>query len=235
MTASSLVQGLLRLVAPETCPGCGFELDESPAMCRPAPSELSITVSCDDTAENGRSSFCDACKPLLEPAPAWLRAPARNASGFLYVGPLADAIRRFKYGGSGEYARPLGALLAEVASAYRGRVDAVVPLPLHRAKLRVRGYNPAALLAWPVAGALGVPLRAGWLERARPTRSQAGLSREARLENVRGAFVPGSAAPVRVLLIDDVRTTGATASAAASALEERGHSVSSLSLAWAPD
>lgn len=153
------------------------------------------------------------------------RTPGSVAAAFLYGGPLADAIARFKYGGRAELAGVLGALLAEAALPLAGHVDCAVPLPLHPSRLRERGFNQSALLARPVARALGVPLEVDWMRRIRPTVDQAGLARADREGNVRGAFAaePLEGSP-RVLLIDDVRTTGATLASASHALLAAGAS-----------
>ncbi|HKP59550.1 MAG TPA: hypothetical protein VJV78_22660, partial [Polyangiales bacterium] len=79
-----------------------------------------------------------------------------------------------------------------------------------------------------------VPLRVGWLRRDRSTRSQAGLPRDARPSNVRGAFSAPALPARKLLLIDDVRTTGATLAEAAATLGARGHEVRTLALAWSP-
>jgi ComF family protein len=141
-------------------------------------------------------------------------------------------VRRFKYADGRQLLRDLAPLLTAAAPAYAGDIDAVVPVPLHPRKLRQRGWNPAALLARPLAAALGVPLQTSWLQRVRETAVQAGLSRDARDHNVRGAFRAKQVATARVLLVDDVRTTGATLREAASCLEDRGHTVRTLALAW---
>ncbi|HET6334908.1 MAG TPA: ComF family protein [Polyangiales bacterium] len=208
----SIVQGFLWLLAPHRCPGC----------------DLGV-------ADVAAAAFCPACEPLLEVAPVGLSPPARAAACWQYQGPFADAIRRFKYGGAGWLATPLGAMLATAARSYAGGIQAVVPIPLHPTKLRSRGFNPAALLARPVAVELGVPLQINWLQRDRATRTQAGLSRDARLANLKGAFRAATAEPTTVLLIDDVRTTGTTLAEASAALTAKGHEVSTLALAWAPD
>ena len=170
-------------------------------------------AACDEPLAVGELGFCDGCGLLLEPDPLRIGA-------FLYGGPLADAVRRFKYGARPELARPLGRLLADAALARGDMVQAVVPVPLHRARLAQRGFDQATLLAGPVAHALGAPLSHA-LVRRRPTRAQAGLGPPQRAVNVRGAFV---ARPVSgpVLLVDDVRTTGATLFACAEALREAG-------------
>jgi ComF family protein len=101
--------------------------------------------------------------------------------------------------------------------------DAVVPVPLHWWRRLRRGYNQSEALARGLARVLALPCRTSWLRRARHTPSQVGKSAEQRRANVRGAFraarVPAGAS---VLLVDDVMTTGATASEAARALKEAG-------------
>jgi ComF family protein len=174
----------------------------------------------------GAARFCGACAPLLE------RAPPGAGAAFSYGGPLADAIRRLKYGGRSESAAPLGALLADRAVELAGRIDRVVPVPLHAGRLAARGYDQAALLALPVARRLGVPLDTGALRRVRATRVQASLPREHRVANVRAAFAARGVEGRRVLVIDDVRTTGATlGEACAAILAARASSVTALALA----
>jgi predicted amidophosphoribosyltransferase len=140
-----------------------------------------------------------------------------NAAALRYEGPVADAIRRFKYAGRSSMARPLAAFLVQAALPYTGLVDVVVPVPLHPRKLRDRGWNPSLLLARPVAEVLGAELRPSWLKRVRATRVQAGLCRSDRQRNVAGAFRAKAVPSTRVLLI------------------AIGHDVTTLALAWAPD
>lgn len=208
MSVSAVLRGLVDLLAPPSCAACEGPLPVASA------------------------GFCEACGPLLDPG----ERVGSALSAYVFGGPLADAIRRFKYGRRTELAAVLGALLAQRALELSGEVDAVVPVPLHPARLRRRGFNQAALLAAPVARALGVPLRASALARTRDTPPQAGLGAGDRLRNVRGAFVTRSAPSGRVLLIDDVRTTGATLAECAEALRAGGaSSVLTLVLARAED
>jgi ComF family protein len=101
----------------------------------------------------------------------------------------------------------------------------VVPIPLHWRRRWTRGYNQSEAVARALAERLGLPCRPGWLVRIRPTQYQPTVSATARWENVRGAFRVGFRAAVRgvrILLVDDVLTTGATADAAATALTKAG-------------
>ena len=103
--------------------------------------------------------------------------------------------------------------------------DLIIPVPLHQKRLKERGVNQAAVLSKAVSALTGIPCADDLLIRVRETRPQAGLDRQNRAGNVRGAFeaVPGGALKgKRVLIVDDVRTTGATASACAKALRDAG-------------
>jgi ComF family protein len=156
----------------------------------------------------------------------------------VYGGPLADALRSFKYGNRPEIGRVLSKLLATEALCYAGAIDRVMPVPLHPTRLRARGFNQAVTLARAVARELGVPLDTAGLRRLRPTRDQASLPRGQRITNLRSAFAARSVGQrsLRVLLIDDVRTTGSTLSAAARALSVAGYAeVHCLALAQADD
>ena len=160
--------------------------------------------------------FCEACESVVEHAET-------PGAVFRYGGPVADAIQRFKYGGRSELGAVLGGLMRERARRFEGQVDFVAPVPLHWRRRRWRGYDQAALLANPIARSLGVPLRLRALRRTRHTPSQVELPRHERSQNMAGAFAAGRlrGAP-RVLLVDDVRTTGATLTAATLALREGG-------------
>lgn len=178
-----------------------------------------------------------ALLPLLRPrrcAHCRERAPpfATARSPYLHGGALAEAIHRLKYEGRVELARPLGVLFAACEPP---RADAVSPLPLHPSRLEARGYDQAFLLAAQAGRRFGLPLLP-LLRRVRVTRAQVGLDRRARAVNLALAF---RASPrsrgLRVCLVDDVLTTGATAADAARALLEAGaRSVEVRTLARAP-
>ncbi|MEM9072260.1 MAG: ComF family protein [Myxococcota bacterium] len=182
---------------------------------------------CDVTNDWGTDGFCEVCHPLLEPRSS---GPAL----YDYGGPMAEAIRRLKYGGRTDVVAPLAELLRAAANRHRGKVDAVVPVPLHLQRLAERGFNAPELLSVALAADLGVPVDIRCLSRTRPTPPQASLKEAERDANVRGAFV-AQGPPRRVLLVDDVRTTGSTMRAAAGALHRAGAAqVRMLTLAATP-
>jgi ComF family protein len=140
-------------------------------------------------------------------------------------GPARRLVHRLKYSDRGDLARPLGAWMARAGADVLAEADVIVPVPLHRLRLWRRRFNQAAALAQGVAAASGKRFEPRWLERVKPTRSQVGLTREQRAQNMQGAFRVAPAAPLRgarVVLIDDVLTSGATANAAARALLRGG-------------
>jgi ComF family protein len=140
-----------------------------------------------------------------------------------YAGAAESIVQALKYRGWRHLSDLCGGSMAEALGERAGSLDAVVPLPLHAARMRERGFNQSALLARSVAGRLGIPV-VDALERVRPTRSQVGLSRAARKRNVEHAFVAsgGFRAGQSLALVDDVATSGATLAAAASALRTAG-------------
>jgi predicted amidophosphoribosyltransferase len=190
----------MRLLEPHFCPRClqALQLVTTP-----------ICACCGGRSAGGGGgdAVCDRCR---ERPPAFDMARA----AFAYEGSLREVVQCFKYRGKTQLARPLGRMLQ---TAYRRfwqerPVDLVLPVPLHRRRLRERGFNQALLLVrgWPGAGAEAAPpVAIGLLVRGRATVSQAGLDRRARCANIAGAFSvrrPERVAGRRVLVVDDVLT-----------------------------
>jgi ComF family protein len=161
------------------------------------------------------------------------------AAAFLYGGAIARSITRFKYEGRSDLARPLSALLRRVAPRLGATgIELVIPVPLHPLRLAERGYNQAALLARPLARDLGASFAPLALRRTRDTAQQATLARADRLRNVENVFAvrePRAIEGRRVLLVDDVRTTGATLRECMRVVMSAGaRDVSAAALAIAP-
>lgn len=144
-------------------------------------------------------------------------------AAFDYAFPLDRLLPRLKFHRDFAAGRVLAHCLAERFAALP-RPDALVPLPLHRARLRRRGYDQALELARPLAKALDLPLRDGLLHRHKATVAQSRLDADARKRNLRGAFsvLAEASLPAHVVLFDDVMTTGASLHAAAAALRKAG-------------
>lgn len=211
------------------------------AECLKSPAQLEAEFFCTCCNTPFANAFpldeqgvCSACR-------SGLRGFDKAASFGFYEGPLRKLIHLYKYAGMKPLAKPLSGFLQK-ALAVDDAYDAVVPVPLHWRKKWRRGFNQAELLASQIAKRRHLPLLNA-LRRKRPTEIQAGLALAGRRRNVSGAFTAlpnADLAGKRILLIDDVMTTGATASACAAALKRGGaKSVSLLTLArvdrrWRP-
>jgi ComF family protein len=147
-----------------------------------------------------------------------------TAGAYIFEGALREAIHKLKYDRSKRMAVPLGDLLSDYLVQHPLTVDAIVPVPLHRDRLQMRGFNQAQLLAERLAHRMQLPILTTQLVRVRHTSQQADLNRAQRRANVEAAFAWQAATPPpsRTLLIDDVLTTGATMAAAAQALHAAG-------------
>ena len=181
------------------CPCCG----------RPFASPVALTFS--------PGHRCQSCR---ESPPAFDCV----LSPYAFEGTLARAICLFKYRKCVALARPLAELML-VCKDKLPAVDLVLPVPLHPKRLRAREFNQSLLLADQIATRLGLPLSLHHLRRIRATPPQTELRRSARAENVKRAFAPYQANALkdqRVLLIDDVLTTGATVNECAKALRQSG-------------
>lgn len=172
---------------------------------------------------------CNSCKAAPPPFDA-------AASFGVYDGALRRLIHLLKYEKMLPLAGPLAARMACRLPAFGG-VDVVVPVPLYWTRQWSRGFNQSALLAKRLAARGGAGYGPRVLKRTRPTAAQAGLSDSQRIKNMRGAFAARRGSRLegrRVLLVDDVMTTGATLGAAAEALKAAGASyVGALTLARA--
>ncbi|GAB2665845.1 ComF family protein [Arenimonas aestuarii] len=195
----------------------------------PGAGGVDLCLACRHDLPWNRSACARCGLPLPRPAARCgrcLGSPPIQASTravFRYSPPLDRLLLRLKFHGDLAAGRLLAALLAEdLAGA--PRPAALVPIPLHRRRLRQRGYDQALELARPLAGVLALPLLADGLQRARATAPQSELDARARRRNVRGAFQvsPGITLPAHVALFDDVMTTGATLAEAARQLRRAG-------------
>lgn len=228
----SIASGLLDSLFPPRCAACRATLREEEGFCDPCsqglvPLDAASCIVCRQPQVDG---YCAACR---ERRPAFDRV----CVGYLASGTLLEAIHRFKYGDAPQAVHGLAALVWPIVRDEVAWADALVPMTLHPARLRQRGYDQSLLLAKAWARRGKRPALASALARRRATLPQVGQGRQERLENLEGAFsaraehVHGR----KLLLVDDVLTTGATANAAAQALKNAGAvEVRVVALARAP-
>ncbi|HEX3941948.1 MAG TPA: ComF family protein [Acidobacteriaceae bacterium] len=227
---------LLRLHRAPVCDFCWYSLSpQQGVLCARCGEDLGVASFSMPRLAPGDPRNEQLCQPCRLAPPAFSNAAAYG----VYQGPLRGFIHLLKYDGMRPIAGRLGKLLAgtlrtapEFDAAAQPRRIVVVPVPMHRAKRRSRGFNHATLLAEAVAAemrrthsAWSFELDEGLLERRKATLSQAGLTPHQRRVNLRGAFFsphPARIAGRHVLLVDDVFTTGATARACSRILSDAG-------------
>ncbi len=183
----------IRQVAHPFCQACGYPFQSS----------------------SGADHLCGTClkhPPEFVRARAWACYPPGDET----MNPFRSVLQQFKYGRKVSLGKPLGRLLAEGCGAFvrEFQPDVIVPVPLHPQRLRWRGFNQAVILGKPVSREQGVPMDPFILYRSVVTEPQTQLSEPERKKNVRGAFTLNPKKPLegrKVLLIDDIYTSGATA------------------------
>jgi ComF family protein len=228
VSLSRLADGLLAVLLAPSCAACDAPLSH--------PSRGPVCGACWDAIGRFTPPLCGRCG---DPQPSWrvLGVAAADASWCArcrrrpsalttsraigaYDGSLRAIVHAFKYEACRSLSRGLGARLRESAADVLAAADIVVPVPLHRSRRRTRGFNQARELA----GRLGVPMVEA-LRRTRATPSQTDLPADARHGNMRNAFALGRGQAVeglRIVLVDDVSTTGATIEACARVLRAAG-------------
>lgn len=225
-----LMRRAVRFLLPAECAVC-----HAPLADDPIPHFCSGCWSAIVLPGHSRCARCD--RPFVSPvatvySPTHLchscaaRPPSYTKAWTLYPyqSPLRDAIRLFKYRGKVSLATPLARLMIDRLPALDS-IDLIMPVPLHAGRLREREFNQSLLLADRIGCHLRLPVSCTDLIRTVPSPAQTTLSRKERLKNLRGAFAvtrPESIARKRVLLIDDVFTTGATVNECAKTLRKAG-------------
>lgn len=227
ITAPNFIRGFVSLVYPPSCTICSAPVEFSEYLCPDCEAKLSRIVP----------PFCEKCSEPFDGAITTTFACANCAHRKLYFDAAVSAYRsrgiaryvilNFKYGKQIHLRHLVGRWLIAALDDSRlrdRRFDVIVPVPLHPARQRERGFNQAALLADRIGPHLGVPVRRA-LQRVRFTTTQTAFDRAERIQNLRHAFRLRRNADVRkldVLLIDDVLTTGSTLSECARVLKENG-------------
>jgi ComF family protein len=224
---NKLLDALLTGLFPDHCRLCGLRSHRPLPLCRGCESGLQANTVCcyrcaiplPGSLHESRETLCGKC--LQTPPPF-----DRVVAPWLYCEQLAYLIQRWKFHGERRLTPLLAALwLMQVAES--DPVDVLVPVPLHWRRLWRRGFNQSELLARQLhsftAGLEEVALHSRSVRRSRPTRAQSGMGAAQRARNLKGVFtVTHRYDNLRVAIVDDVFTTGATAAAMAGALRKAG-------------
>jgi ComF family protein len=216
-------------IAPPRCVACNADVGEPASVCSNCWQALRL-IEAPVCQVLGTPFPYDQGEGVISPAaiaapPAWDAARAATA----YDGVARKIVQAFKYRDRAEAGELMARMTARAGLDLLRDADVVVPVPLHRLRLWQRRFNQAALLAQRLAAASQRPYKPDLLVRTRRTPQQVGLDHESRRKNMRNAFrVPEPAVPDvagrRIALVDDVRTTGATAESCAKALKAAGAS-----------
>ena len=215
----ALLSGLVDLLLPPICAECGRSTEGDP-LC--ADCDVPLDTALPDVPAPAPLASWTAAVGYEGSAREWVRRFKFPSRGLGNLDPAADAVARF--------------WIERAAARVPGPPPGiVVPVPLHVARLRERGFNQSTSLARDVARAVGSPCAPVALRRIRATARQTDLSRSERRRNLRGAFEACREIPRHVWLVDDVATTGATLTEAARTLRRAGaQEVHGVTLAWRP-
>lgn len=222
-TVNIRLKNLQHWLLPGNCPLCAARAPRGRDLCpdceRSLPYLSAVCRRCAAPFHHPEASggHCGRCQ---KQPPAFARAEA----AFEYAPPVSQLIQDLKYHRQLYNARILGQYLAAHLETRNHQLpDVMVPVPLHPARLRERGYNQALELARPLARRLQLPLKPGAVRRIRATPPQTQLPRKLREKNVRGVFrVDTDVERLRVAIVDDVMTSGHTVNALAACLRKAG-------------
>jgi ComF family protein len=198
-----------------------------------------LCISCGKLLDSGREYVCPGCWSAIKPASRDLTLFDETRNKLLISGAIDELVSLFvfekegpfqkiahalKYSGVQELGLELGRRLGVLIRDEGIRADVLVPVPLHRRKMRERGFNQALLIGRGISEVLAIPVRTDLVLRCRWTETQTTLSKEGRKENVENAFQCGTTKlnGLTVIIVDDVITTGATIGAVALALKTSG-------------
>lgn len=220
-----IVSKTLQLLYPPRCPLCGVEL-----LYR----QQQVCAACESETERIGQHFCLKCGKKLEETDLELCGDCENQPHmfvqnrglFPYTGKLKGCIYRYKYQNQRYYAQYFA---RELLMEFGGRikewgVEAMVPVPLHKSRKRKRGFNQAELVLRYMEAPLGIPVLGDYVLREKKTLPQKCLNQAGRQKNLKNAFkiAPNSVKLNKVLVFDDIYTTGSTLDAVSEALRENG-------------
>ena len=228
---TSFSKTLLNFILPSICHICKLPIKEydNPYICRfcwdkiklidgPVCPCCGMPFRSNVTLLKSPNFLCGSCR---EKAPHFKKAIAVG----VYEGTLSEAIHILKYQKKQAMAKHLNAMITDVLFQGFADSDIVIPVPLHKKRLNERGFNQSLLISHHISKRFSIPLCMEGLQRTRWTRPQIELTRDERLKNVKGAFAAGAGFKPegkKIILVDDVYTTGATVNECAKVLKKGG-------------
>lgn len=221
----TMLEQALDLIYPPRCPVCHGIL---------SPGAVFVCKKCMGKLPWLKGKTCLRCgKPIYEESEDYCcdcrveeHIFSQGRAVFLYDEIMRSSIHHFKYLGRTEYAKFYAACawMKEKEQLQEWEPDQIVPVPLHVSRLRKRGFNQAEIFARALSGYMKVPVDTGCVLRKKSTHAQKDLSPEERRDNLKNAFAPGSSfiQNRRILVVDDIYTTGSTADAVSRVLKDQG-------------
>jgi len=218
----------MEIIYPSTCPICtqvlDKQMDEKVYICEKCRKKLSYIESprclkCGKPVDNAETEFCYDCSRVKH-------LYSQGLGVWAYTNEIKNSIYQFKYHNKREYGAFYG---YEVKNRYESIIkswgaDVLVPVPLHKSKLRKRGYNQAEIIAKSIGRLLDIPVDSQLLSRKKKTLAQKELNDKDRLKNLENAFIIGEKVVKykKVIIVDDIYTTGTTIDACAKILLDAG-------------
>ncbi len=220
-----IINHMLQLLYPRRCPGCDRILKkEEKILCDSCIKSIKMLKGnrCLFCGRPMRSRFETTCAQCLEKKHSF----EESLAPFSYSGSIQDSLLRFKYHGRAEYAAFYARCIWEYGKTRISKWDAdvIVPVPVHRSRFEKRGYNQAALIAGELSTLSGISVREDLVRRKKKTKAQKELGAAQRKKNMEQAFEYSGKgdAPKKILLVDDIMTTGSTADTLSELLKENG-------------
>ncbi|MDD6057335.1 MAG: ComF family protein [Clostridiales bacterium] len=222
--AEAIREFLLDIIYPPHCPGCDRLLSSGELVCASCDTAIKriaepVCKRCGKPLQNERVEYCPDCAKKRH-------CYKQGKAVFVYEGRIRQSLYRFKYGNKREYAtfyaREAAALYGDWIK--RRQIEAIVPIPMYPPKKRRRGYNQAECFARSLGRELGIPVEERLVSRTRNTVPQKELKEKERKRNLKNAFqfMPNIVKYKRVLLVDDIYTTGSTMDAVSEVLLSAG-------------
>ncbi len=222
--AKNLKDYILDMVYPKTCPFCGQISEKDASICRSCKIKLPYIkeprcMKCSKPIIDVEAEYCYDCRTKKH-------SYISGKAVWVYDDTLRQSVARYKYKGNLEYAKVYGMeMVNDYGEWIKAHGEVLVPVPLHKKKQRIRGFNQAEVLAEVLSKELQIPMAGNWLFRNRDTLPQKELNDTERRKNLMNAFEMDKEkiSPVnKVMLVDDIYTTGSTIEACARVLYEAG-------------